>query len=227
LDIEWVEDQLECHTVYMTEDALGGAALNPLDPQYMSLVTQKGIMEIDSVNFMRKKAPGSYKEEVLGKSPLTTPKYSLSFESLQRSLQHRGKMKRLVSLACEQDSGEKLFRPLSNAFCVEPHPSFNYYLAGFEDSEKEGLIHLYQYGQDRDLITYCAGNGRISQCHFDTYGTNFAGCDAKGSLKLWKFDSSPSSIQPWTSLPTSLCYDACFLDSTSLVASGGLSMSFQ
>jgi hypothetical protein len=225
--MEWVEDQLECHTVYMTDDALSCAALNPLDHYYMSLVTTKGIMEIDLVNSMKKKAPGSYKEDFLGKSPLSGPKYSLSFESLQRSLQHRNKMKRLVSLAYEQDSGEKLFRPLS-ALSVEPHPSFNYYLAGFEDLEtKEGMIHLYQYGQERDLITYSAGNGRISQCRFDTYGTNFAGCDVKGSLKLWKFDSSPSSIQPWISLPTSLCYDACFLDSSSLVASGGLSMSFK
>lgn len=118
-----------------------------------------------------------------------------------------------------------LTRSTGPVVCVAAHPQLNYYLAS-----QETQVKLYQFGQPYELVSYWTPErARLSQVTFDVHGSSFAGVDAKSNVHLWKFDASAESQTPYCSVfgcHSSVCVDVRYVGSSSVLASCGLSLSF-
>jgi hypothetical protein len=88
-------------------------------------------------------------------------------------------------------------------------------------------VQLYQYGQENILNSYFTeSDGRLTGCHFDSYCARFGASDSRGSIFLWKFDTDPSSMKPASIIES--CHkgpvnEFCFLNSSSIIATAGMS----
>lgn len=88
-------------------------------------------------------------------------------------------------------------------------------------------VNLYQFGQENELVSYRAkSDGRLTRCHFDPYGSKFAGADTRGDLHIWKFDAYPEAMRPGITLRD--CHQGpitefTFLESSSVIATAGMS----
>jgi WD40 repeat protein len=130
------------------------------------------------------------------------------------------------------DKGLRLKRNTTATTVLESHQHLNYYLAGSGDNSTPNVdVTLYQFGQNQELVKYKAiSDGRFTKCHFDPYGAKFAGADSRGDLNIWKFDSNPGSLKPVITLKQ--CHDGAindfaFLNSSSIIATAGISASNQ
>ncbi|RUP50038.1 RAVE protein 1 C terminal-domain-containing protein [Jimgerdemannia flammicorona] len=105
------------------------------------------------------------------------------------------------------------------ATTAESHPTFPYYLTGCDVSATNPSVILWQFGQDKELMSYHGSLGK--------FGQKFGAADAKGSLALWRFDSSLQASKPFY---TMICHskaarDFAFLDSSSFLVTAGTSLS--
>eukprot|EP01080_Neovahlkampfia_damariscottae_P007468 gene7468-11792_t len=119
-------------------------------------------------------------------------------------------------------SNEKKITHDMNVHELESHPFLPVYLSGGHD----GSVHLWKFGEVSPLRTYrTPKHPRITSLNFEPLGYKFGASDKSGHTHLWKFDSSHTSLRPFVSIPshTSKCYDFCFIDSGSLVATVGTS----
>jgi WD40 repeat protein len=98
--------------------------------------------------------------------------------------------------------------------------------ASSEGSSSEAVVRLYQFGQQRELLTYQSGTtARITKCRFDPFGARFGATDTKGELHLWKFDASQQSLKPSQAFQcnNAVTNDLAFLNSSTLLATAGVS----
>ncbi|KAJ3285428.1 regulator of (H+)-ATPase in vacuolar membrane, partial [Borealophlyctis nickersoniae] len=175
-------------------------------------------------------------EEIRGrKSPILKRKNSmarnLSFDSMQKAIaKSMQSLRRQESSEIELDDGERLVRNVPGVSSLEAHPSLNYYLAGIsEGASTDATVQLYQFGQERELVSYSSGTtARITRCRFDPFGARFGASDSKGHLYLWRFDASTQSLMPSQSLKchSSAAHDFTFLSSATLLATAGVSSSY-
>ncbi|KAJ3063584.1 regulator of (H+)-ATPase in vacuolar membrane, partial [Rhizoclosmatium hyalinum] len=243
-----VYDESSYEVVFRTKDIIGTFAINPMDPNMFAVATHETIVEFDLETSIRFHS----RDEVLAKrresvddlaiksthkrfldAPKNQPqrlvetetlKRTLSFDSLQKAV--KDSMMDLRRRDSELDSGRRVHREVLAVSSLEAHPSLNYYLAGVGDGNSEAIVKLYQFGQKGDLVSYSSGtSARITKCRFDPFGGRFGCSDAKGELRLWKFDATQQSLNPTQILQcnSAITNDFAFINSSSLIATAGVS----
>ncbi|KAI9336296.1 WD40-repeat-containing domain protein [Obelidium mucronatum] len=245
-----VYDESSYETVFRTKDIIGTFVINPLDPNSFAVATHETIVEFDLDASMRFHS----RQEVLAKrresvddlaikstqkkflEPVKTLqtlrvaeteqslRRNLSYDSLQKAV--KDSMMDLRRRDSELDSGRRIHRDVVAVSSLEAHPSLNYYLAGVGDGNIESIVKLYQFGQKGDLVCYNSGtSARITKCRFDPFGGRFGCADAKGELRLWKFDATQQSLSPSQviSCHSAITNDFAFINSSTLIATAGVS----
>ncbi|ORY37104.1 WD40 repeat-like protein [Rhizoclosmatium globosum] len=247
-----VYDESSYEVVFRTKDIIGTFAINPMDPNMFAVATHETIVEFDLETSIRFHSVRPLRDEVLAKrresvddlaiksthkrfldAPKNQPqrlvetetlKRTLSFDSLQKAV--KDSMMDLRRRDSELDSGRRVHREVLAVSSLEAHPSLNYYLAGVGDGNSEAIVKLYQFGQKGDLVSYSSGtSARITKCRFDPFGGRFGCSDAKGELRLWKFDATQQSLNPTQILQcnSAITNDFAFINSSSLIATAGVS----
>jgi hypothetical protein len=115
---------------------------------------------------------------------------------------------------------------------LESHP----YLPCYVSAGEKGRVLVWEYGQPKAIARYGAPREsltRINRVHFNRSGTKMGACDLDGFLSLWNFSSGAplvsNSVIPQKQIPpylstqcyTKSCYDFCFLNEGSVVATAG------
>jgi len=117
----------------------------------------------------------------------------------------------------------------SSRLTICPRVPFSTDLAAVSEQASERTppyISLYQFGQPDPLIHYQARElSRITRIRFDPLGHVFGASDASGNLTLWRFESQEKAALPFASFTchTTAVNDFCFLGSTTLIATAGVS----
>ncbi|KAJ3117018.1 regulator of (H+)-ATPase in vacuolar membrane, partial [Physocladia obscura] len=159
---------------------------------------------------------------------------NLSYDSLQKAV--KDSMMDLRRRDSDLDSGRRIHREVGSVSSLEAHPTLNYCkyslicilfnLAGVGDGNSESIVKLYQFGQKGDLVSYASGtSARITKCRFDPFGGRFGCSDAKGELRLWKFDATEQALHPTQVLScnSAITNDFVFVNSSTLIATAGVS----
>ncbi|KAJ3020012.1 UNVERIFIED_CONTAM: hypothetical protein HDU68_010402 [Siphonaria sp. JEL0065] len=243
-------DENSYEVVFRTKDIIGTFAINPLDPNGFAVATHETIVEFDlqaSIHFhSREEVLAKRRESVDDLAIKSTHKKfldqpnnpqssrvaetelslrrNLSYDSLQKAV--KDSMMDLRRRDSELDSGRRIHREVVAVSSLEAHPSLNYYLAGTGDGNSESIVKLYQFGQKGDLVSYTSGtSARITKCRFDPFGGRFGCADAKGELRLWKFDATQQSLAPTQTLQchSAITNDFAFINSSTLIATAGVS----
>ncbi|KAL1924188.1 uncharacterized protein VTP21DRAFT_7223 [Calcarisporiella thermophila] len=157
---------------------------------------------------------------------------NLSFENLQQavkrsynSLFSKGHH-RSASPAEALDSQNELLRRKISVTCVESHPTFPFYITGFDAAVNQPCAKLWQFQQSRELMSYYGSEGRITRVQFDSFGQKLGATSKKGILNLWRVESGQNHNRPFLSIQchSRSAYDFAFLDSNSLIATVGQSV---
>ncbi|KAI8852008.1 hypothetical protein BC829DRAFT_385730 [Chytridium lagenaria] len=216
--------------VYNADNIIAGFAINPLDPDSIAIATHDSVIEIDvasSLSFYKRESFAERRESVddlmvkqpsldfhrEGRSdpPKKIPR-NLSYDSLERALKRS-----MISLRKQ------------GVTSIEAHPSLNYCtLAGHLETSGEATVKLFQFGQQRELVSYLTGgSARITRCRFDPFGIRFGATTAKGELHIWRFDSSEQALRPAIDLTcnSTTTNDFTFLNCSTLLATAGVSAS--
>ncbi|RUS22784.1 WD40-repeat-containing domain protein [Endogone sp. FLAS-F59071] len=100
-------------------------------------------------------------------------------------------------------------------------------ITGCDVSGTSPSVILWQFGQDREVMSYHGCLGKVNRVHFDQFGQKFGAADAKGSLSLWRFDANLQSSKPYYTIAchSKATRDFSFLDSSSVLATAGTSLS--
>jgi WD40 repeat protein len=224
-------------------------AINPLDKNQVAYAFPKGICEIDTsiskTYYCSQPDPkeiGSSEDlprlvrdsEVFDKRPLTllndqvNVRKERSFDSINRLLKRQFKSSKKLESSSNADKGLRMKRNVPLVTYLESHKSLNCFLAGLGDTTSpEVSVKLFQFGTEPELVSYSAqSDGRLTKCRFDPYGAKFGGSDTRGDLHIWKFDPTPAALRPCLHLQH--CHhgainDFCFMDSSSVLATAGIS----
>ncbi|KAI8610245.1 RAVE protein 1 C terminal-domain-containing protein [Chytriomyces sp. MP71] len=240
-------DESSYEIAFRTKDIVGAFAINPLNSNNFAVATHETIIEFDLDTSLQFHA----REEVLSKrresvddlaikstkknlKPLLTERLgvsegenlrrNLSYDSLQKAV--KDSMMDLRRRDSELDSGRRIQRDVVSVSSLEAHPTLNYYLAGVGDGNSESIVKLYQFGQKGDLVSYQSGtSARITKCRFDPFGGRFGCTDAKGELRLWKFDATQQSLNPTQVLQcnSAVTNDFAFVNCSTILATAGVS----
>ncbi|TPX73880.1 hypothetical protein CcCBS67573_g04853 [Chytriomyces confervae] len=241
-----VYDESCYELVFRTKDIIGTFAINPLNNNCFAVATHDTIVEFDldaSLHFYSREEVLAKRRESVDDLAIKSSKKSLktshserlnpengdlrrnlSFDSLQRAV--KDSMMDLRRRDSELDSGRRIQRNVVSVSSLEAHPTLNYYLAGIGDGNSESIVKLYQFGQKGDLVAYSSGSSaRITKCRFDPFGGRFGCSDAKGELRLWKFDATQQSLNPTQVLQchSAITNDFCFVNSSTILATAGVS----
>ncbi|KAJ3076415.1 regulator of (H+)-ATPase in vacuolar membrane [Podochytrium sp. JEL0797] len=244
-----IYNESDYEVVFRTKDIIGTFAINPLDSNCFVVAIHDQIVEFDceaSVKFCsREEVLAKRRESVddlaiksTNKKFLEPPKNpqiqrhaegdglrrTLSYGSIQKAA--KDSMMDLRRRDSDLDSGRRVQRGVSSVSALESHPSLNYYLAGVGDGVSESVVKLYQFGQKGDLVSYSSGTAaRFTKCRFDPFGGRFGCTDAKGDLRLWKFDFTQAALNPTQIIKcnSAITNDFAFINSSSLIATAGVS----
>jgi WD40 repeat protein len=223
-------------------------SINPLDRKQVAYVTTKGVNEIDSsisktyfTSQPNAKEIGSQEDltQLLKDSAIPDSRHSRSNSNGHLNFREKsnGSLGRLLKRQFTSfkktdnsvnDKGLRLRRSVPLVTTIEAHRSLNCFLAGLGDSTTPEIsVKLFQFGTEHELVSYSAASeGRLTKCRFDPYGAKFGGSDSRGDLHIWKFDPSPASLRPCIHLQQ--CHhgainDFCFMNSSSILATAGIS----
>ncbi|KAJ3387748.1 regulator of (H+)-ATPase in vacuolar membrane [Entophlyctis sp. JEL0112] len=243
-------DEGSYELVFRTKDIIGNFAINPVDQTCFAVASHESIVEFEleaSLRFhSREDVLAKRRESVddlaiqAAKRSAETPfnpvvkrvvetetiRRNLSYDSLQKAV--KDSMMDLRRRDSELDSGRRIHRQVPSVSALEAHPSLNYYLAAVGDGSTESIVKLYQFGQKGDLVSYSSGTpARITKCRFDPFGGRFGCSDAKGELRLWKFDATEQSLHPTQVFVcnTAITNDFAFINSSTVLATAGVSAS--
>ncbi|CEP07241.1 hypothetical protein [Parasitella parasitica] len=161
-------------------------------------------------------------------------------DSLRRSLTKGSDSARTPANASPApiDNAERekmiLLRRNVSANCAETHPQYPFCeyaistdITGCEVNHGGPSAILWQFGQEREIASYYGCQGKATRIHFDRFGQKFGAGDTSGNLCLWRFDAHAHSNKPYYTLNchSKATRDFTFIDSSSLIATAGTSVS--
>ncbi|KAJ3213069.1 regulator of (H+)-ATPase in vacuolar membrane [Dinochytrium kinnereticum] len=204
--------------VYNADNIIGGFAINPLDPDSIAVATHDLVIEIDvasSLSYYKRRE--SYAERRESVDDLMVKQSPLDFDRESRVQNSATKVPRNLSY----DSLERALKRSMTSLRKQD-------LAGHLESSGEATVKLFQFGQQRELVSYTTGStARITRCRFDPFGIRFGATDAKGELHIWRFDSREQALRPAVGLScnSNITNDFTFINCSTLLATAGVSTS--
>ncbi|KAJ3101891.1 regulator of (H+)-ATPase in vacuolar membrane [Phlyctochytrium planicorne] len=211
-------EEVGYEVVFNADNIIGSFAINPLDSDSIAVATHDQVVEIDvtsSLSYYKRRE--SFAERRESVDDLAVKQIPFDFDREGRSGEHSTKVPRNLSY----DSLERALKRSMTSLRKQD-------LAAHLDATGEAVVKLFQYSQQRELVSYTTGcSARITKCRFDPFGIRFGACDTKGELHLWKFDSSEQALKPALNLAcnTAITNDFTFLNCSTLLATAGVSTS--
>nr|XP_039251703.1 dmX-like protein 1 isoform X3 [Styela clava] len=119
-----------------------------------------------------------------------------------------------------QGASVLLKRSFSGVRRMSSHPTLPYYLTGHHD----GSIRMWEWGHQQQISLFRATGQfpKVTNLHFSSLGNKIAAVDADGYLASWQV-SSPKKPFLYHQCHDRNATDCCFMSSTSVLATTGLS----
>lgn len=124
------------------------------------------------------------------------------------------------SLQTGQGATLLLRRSFANVRRMASHPTLPYYLSGHHD----GSVRMWEWGHPQQITLFRSAGQfpKVTNLHFSPLGNKICAVDIDGYLALWQV-SSPRKPFLYHQCHDRSAADCCFLSSTSVLATTGMS----